>query len=46
MTAVCRFLESIDRRVPLITIDVMIVEVTKSTIREAGIEAGWGRSRR
>lgn len=42
VTAVCRFLESIDRRVPLITIDVMIVEVTKSTIREAGIEAGLG----
>lgn len=40
--AVSRFVERLDRRVPLVTIDVIIADVTKSTVREAGIEAGLG----
>lgn len=41
---VVRFLEEIDQRVPLITIDVIIVDATRSTIREAGITAGLGNA--
>lgn len=37
-----RFLESIDRSVPLITIEVLIVDSRKSVIREVGITAGLG----
>lgn len=44
VSAICRFLETIDKRIPLITIDVIIADVTKSTIREAGIEAGLGNA--
>ncbi len=35
-----QFLKSIDRSVPLITIDVLIVDVTKRRTDEAGIESG------
>lgn len=35
-----QFLMSIDRSVPLITIDVLIVDVTKHRVDEAGIKAG------
>lgn len=44
VSAICRFLETVDKRIPLITIDVIIADVTKSTIREAGIEAGLGNA--
>ena len=37
-----RFLESIDRSVPLITIEVLIVDSRKSVIREVGVTAGLG----
>lgn len=36
------FLEAIDESVPLITIEVMIVDSKKSSLREAGITAGLG----
>jgi type IV pilus assembly protein PilQ len=36
------FLNSIDRRVPLITIEVMIVDVTKTNLFEAGLGMGIG----
>lgn len=38
-----RFLESIDQTVPLITIEVLIVDSKKSVIHEVGIEAGIGK---
>lgn len=44
VSAICRFLETVDKRIPLITIDVIIADVTKSTIREAGIETGMGNA--
>ena len=37
-----QFVESIDRTVPLITIEVLIVDSKKSSLREAGITAGLG----
>lgn len=36
------FIKSIDKTVPLITIDVIIVEVTKSRNNEQGISIGYG----
>lgn len=36
------FLQSIDKRVPLVTIEVIIADVTKSNIMETGIEMGLG----
>ncbi len=36
------FLRSIDKRVPLVTIEVMIVDVTKNDIMEAGMGMGIG----
>ena len=38
-----RFLESIDQSVPLVTIEVLIVDSKKSVIHEVGIEAGIGK---
>ncbi len=38
------FLRSIDRRVPLVTIEVMIVDATKQRLMEIGIDAGFGRN--
>lgn len=37
------FLESVDRSVPLITIDVLIVDSKKSRVQETGITAGLGK---
>ena len=37
-----QFIESIDRTVPLITIEVLIVDSKKSSLREAGMTAGLG----
>lgn len=37
-----QFIESIDQTVPLITIEVLIVDSKKSSLREAGITAGIG----
>ena len=37
-----KFLSSVDQNVPLITIEVIIVDTRKSSIREAGITAGLG----
>ena len=39
---VCAFLKSIDQKVPLITIEVMIGEITKKTLQELGLTAGLG----
>ncbi|MCL2562121.1 MAG: type II secretion system protein GspD [Rikenellaceae bacterium] len=36
------FMRSIDRRVPLVTIEVMIVDVTKTALFEAGLGMGIG----
>ncbi len=36
------FLRSIDRRVPLVTIEVMIMDVTKTDLMEAGLGLGVG----
>ena len=41
-----KFLKEIDKRVPLITMEIMIVDVTKSNIREVGLGAGVGTSPR
>jgi len=38
------FLKSIDKPVPLVTIEIMIVDVMKSDIKEAGIGMGIGKS--
>ncbi len=38
------FLRSIDKRVPLITIEVIIADVTRSNIKEAGIGMGLGET--
>ncbi len=38
------FLRSIDKRVPLVTIEVIIADVTKSDIKEAGIGMGLGEA--
>ncbi len=38
------FLRSIDRRVPLVTIEVMIVDATKQRIMEIGLDAGFGKT--
>lgn len=38
------FLRSIDRRVPLVTMEIIIADVTKTDIREAGVEAGIGQA--
>lgn len=38
------FLRSIDRPVPLVTMEIIIAEVTKSDIREVGIGGGIGKS--
>lgn len=39
------FIRSLDKPVPLITMEIIIADVTKSDIREMGIGAGVGRSR-
>ncbi len=36
------FLRSIDKRVPLVTIEIIIADITKSDIMEAGINMGLG----
>ena len=36
------FIRSIDKRVPMITIEIMIVDVTKNNIMEAGLGLGLG----
>lgn len=36
------FLKSVDKRVPLVTIEIMIVDATKSNIMESGITMGLG----
>lgn len=41
---VTTFLRSIDKPVPMITMEIIIADVTKSDIREAGMEAGVGKS--
>ena len=41
---VAAFLRSIDRKVPQITIEVMIAEVTKKTLQELGLTAGFGKA--
>ena len=41
---VVTFLKSIDQKVPLITIEVMIAEVTKKTLQELGLTAGLGKA--
>ncbi|MDR1671288.1 MAG: type II and III secretion system protein [Alistipes sp.] len=38
------FLDSIDRRVPLVTIEVMIVDATKQRLMEIGVDAGFGKA--
>jgi type IV pilus assembly protein PilQ len=38
------FLRSIDKRVPLITIEIMIVDATKHRIMDIGVDAGFGKS--
>ncbi len=38
------FLRSIDKRVPLVTIEIIIVDATKQRIMEIGVEAGFGKS--
>lgn len=38
------FLESVDKPVPLITMEIIIADVTKSDIREIGLGAGVGKS--
>lgn len=42
VTLVEEFITTVDKSVPLITIEVMIVDSRKSSIREAGISAGLG----
>jgi type IV pilus assembly protein PilQ len=37
------FLDSLDRRVPLVTIEVMIVDATKQRLMEIGVDAGFGK---
>lgn len=39
------FLRSVDKPVPLVTMEIIIADVTKSDIREIGIGAGLGKSR-
>ena len=41
--AVESFLESIDQSIPLVTIEVLIVDSKKSVLHEVGIEAGIGK---
>jgi len=38
------FIKSIDHSVPLITIEVMIAEVTNKTVKELGLSAGLGKA--
>jgi type IV pilus assembly protein PilQ len=38
------FLRSIDKRVPLVTIEIMIVDATKHRIMDIGVDAGFGKS--
>jgi type IV pilus assembly protein PilQ len=38
------FLDSLDRRVPMVTIEVMIVDATKQRLMEIGVDAGFGKS--
>ncbi|MEG0499698.1 MAG: type II secretion system protein GspD, partial [Rikenellaceae bacterium] len=42
VSRVVQFLQSIDESVPMITMDIMIVDVTKSVVMEAGITMGFG----
>lgn len=42
VSRVVQFLQSIDESVPMITMDIMIVDVTKSVTMEAGITMGFG----
>lgn len=42
VSRVVQFLKSIDESVPMITMDIMIVDVTKSVVMEAGITMGFG----
>lgn len=42
VSRVVQFLKSIDESVPMITMDIMIVDVTKSVTMEAGITMGFG----
>ncbi|MDR1755729.1 MAG: type II secretion system protein GspD [Culturomica sp.] len=42
VTRIEQFLTSIDKSVPLVSIDVIIVDVRKSMIKEAGISMGLG----
>ncbi len=44
VSRVRNFLRSIDRRVPLVTIEVMIVDATKQRVMDVGIDAGFGKS--
>jgi type IV pilus assembly protein PilQ len=38
------FLRTVDRRVPMVTIEIMIVDATKSNMMDIGMEAGFGKS--
>jgi len=38
------FLRSIDKRVPLVTMEVMIVDATKHRVMDIGIDAGFGKT--
>lgn len=42
VSLVKQFLQSIDQSVPMITMDIIIVDVTKSVTMEAGITMGFG----
>ncbi len=37
------FLRSVDKRVPLVTIEIIIVDATKQRIMQIGIDAGFGK---
>lgn len=39
-----RFLESVDQNIPLVTIEVLIVDSKKSVIQEVGMEMGIGKA--
>ncbi len=45
VTRVETFLRSVDKPVPLVTMEILIADVTKSRIHEIGLEAGVGKSR-
>lgn len=38
------FLRSIDKRVPLVTIEIIIVDAVKQRLMEIGVDAGFGKS--